>query len=602
MKERQKAKRALFTSAISLILCMVMMIATTLAWFTDSVGSTNNRIQAGSLKIKVTAFDYDHKTGAFTELGDLSQTTTPAVINDEKLEPGSSRTKYIRVENIGNLDLEFKAFLAIVENQLQDSLWFDYGIGQAILIPDTAMNGPEQIKGATGLSMDAVEMLAGSPPMWIRLDYGMNKCAGNTYQLASLLADIHVVATQTEANTGVDYDAKVVTVSTVDEFIKAITERDDCPTIVLLNNIDIPGGITSTQKFNLDLNGKTLTIDGDFTMTLADVDPDDQVGTMDLGDSGDGGKIVLLGTGVLNTSEIDASAITLNKNFDLYEQVQKIAGTTTPAGIVAAINTAGGGTYLIPEGEYGLKGNNHPEALMIKQSGVTIIGEPGTVFTDNIGVDPNISNFEINGITFKTTADDITWASSDQIAISPGASNVAIRNCNFIGFTNEVPVGSPNSAGIATGDINAPGTGINGFVVDNCYFENFVFGTYVNPISKNVEITNNTYNDCQTALVLNSTENGKVLNNTFTKSQAIRMHAAYALCKNIEIANNTFVSLGTFYPSRGFVHATLQSVMAVGESINLANNTFAGTSGSALPAGDRALYVTNFSPANQIEW
>ena len=44
-------RRALFMSALSLLLCVSMLVGTTFAWFTDSVTSAGNVIQSGTLDV-----------------------------------------------------------------------------------------------------------------------------------------------------------------------------------------------------------------------------------------------------------------------------------------------------------------------------------------------------------------------------------------------------------------------------------------------------------------------------------------------------------------------------------------------------------------------
>ncbi len=44
-------KKSLAMSAISMLVCVVMLAGLTFAWFTDSVTNKGNRIQAGNLKI-----------------------------------------------------------------------------------------------------------------------------------------------------------------------------------------------------------------------------------------------------------------------------------------------------------------------------------------------------------------------------------------------------------------------------------------------------------------------------------------------------------------------------------------------------------------------
>ena len=45
----KNVKRSLLTSSVSLLLCFVMLIGTTFAWFTDVAVSANNIIQTGKL-------------------------------------------------------------------------------------------------------------------------------------------------------------------------------------------------------------------------------------------------------------------------------------------------------------------------------------------------------------------------------------------------------------------------------------------------------------------------------------------------------------------------------------------------------------------------
>ena len=46
-------KKSFLTSLTALILCFVMLLGTTFAWFTDSVTSTGNKIVAGDLDIEL---------------------------------------------------------------------------------------------------------------------------------------------------------------------------------------------------------------------------------------------------------------------------------------------------------------------------------------------------------------------------------------------------------------------------------------------------------------------------------------------------------------------------------------------------------------------
>ena len=52
MKKTQK-RHALLMSALSLLLCVSMLVGTTFAWFTDEVTSGMNTIAAGNLDVEL---------------------------------------------------------------------------------------------------------------------------------------------------------------------------------------------------------------------------------------------------------------------------------------------------------------------------------------------------------------------------------------------------------------------------------------------------------------------------------------------------------------------------------------------------------------------
>ena len=53
MTNNKSTKRALFTSALALLMCVTMLIGTTFAWFTDTASTAVNKIQAGNLKVDI---------------------------------------------------------------------------------------------------------------------------------------------------------------------------------------------------------------------------------------------------------------------------------------------------------------------------------------------------------------------------------------------------------------------------------------------------------------------------------------------------------------------------------------------------------------------
>lgn len=59
-----KTRKSLWAAGFALLVCILLLIGTTFAWFTDSVSNGGNKIQAGNLSIEATA--YDIGTGGLT--------------------------------------------------------------------------------------------------------------------------------------------------------------------------------------------------------------------------------------------------------------------------------------------------------------------------------------------------------------------------------------------------------------------------------------------------------------------------------------------------------------------------------------------------------
>ena len=110
MNNNQKAtKRALLTSVMALVMCVVMLVGTTFAWFTDTASTGVNKIVSGNLKVDIIGADSDShiETLNFTKAGTVVGTDAAAAI---LWEPGCRYlTEGFRIANKGNLALKWKA-------------------------------------------------------------------------------------------------------------------------------------------------------------------------------------------------------------------------------------------------------------------------------------------------------------------------------------------------------------------------------------------------------------------------------------------------------------------------------------------------------------
>ena len=103
MKRKNMARNALFTSIISLLLCVSMLVGTTFAWFTDEVVTGMNTIAAGNLDVELLA--NDEKVDSTTKLFDDVTLWEPGVVIYEKLQvvnAGTLALKYQMSLNFGN--------------------------------------------------------------------------------------------------------------------------------------------------------------------------------------------------------------------------------------------------------------------------------------------------------------------------------------------------------------------------------------------------------------------------------------------------------------------------------------------------------------------
>ncbi len=102
MTRKKSTKRALLFSAFSLLVCVAMFIGTTFAWFTDSVTSTGNKIEAGTLKIDLLLKDGDDD---WTSIKDSNK----AIFDYNNWEPGYTDVKVLKIVNEGSLALKWLA-------------------------------------------------------------------------------------------------------------------------------------------------------------------------------------------------------------------------------------------------------------------------------------------------------------------------------------------------------------------------------------------------------------------------------------------------------------------------------------------------------------
>ena len=99
MERKNATRSALFTSVISMLMCISMMVGTTFAWFTDSVTSSGNIIKSGTLDVEMYWADGKEDPAGAT----WKDASAGAIFNSTLWEPGYTEVRHIKIENKGTL-------------------------------------------------------------------------------------------------------------------------------------------------------------------------------------------------------------------------------------------------------------------------------------------------------------------------------------------------------------------------------------------------------------------------------------------------------------------------------------------------------------------
>lgn len=101
MTKTKSTKRALLLSALSLLMCVSMLIGSTFAWFTDSVTSAGNTIQSGTLQVDLVDAQGNSLEGKVLKFVDQD--------DNDLWEPGCTyQLQEVYIKNAGNLALKYE--------------------------------------------------------------------------------------------------------------------------------------------------------------------------------------------------------------------------------------------------------------------------------------------------------------------------------------------------------------------------------------------------------------------------------------------------------------------------------------------------------------
>lgn len=121
--KKTSTKRSLIMSLLSMVICIVMLIGSTFAWFTDTETSKVNKISSGNLDIGVYyATPADVVNGDIPEENWKALNENEAVFNEAALwEPGYTEAVFFKFVNEGSLALQYQLKVDILEEVIGKS-------------------------------------------------------------------------------------------------------------------------------------------------------------------------------------------------------------------------------------------------------------------------------------------------------------------------------------------------------------------------------------------------------------------------------------------------------------------------------------------------
>ncbi len=273
MQKAKHTKKALLASGLSLLACVALLLGSTFAWFTDSVTSGSNRIEAGNLDIDLLMDKEENGTYA-SIAGGTGDIFSEATGNGTLWEPGKTEVVYLAVRNLGTLAVKYNIELNVRDYGLADAL--DWAVLDGAKAADVTADSWQDIQDISGVQTGGVQdgrivaapngrLEAQGQTDYFALAVHMDEAAGNEYMDMSIEIDVTVVATQAvheEDSFGSDYDAQAAmpvvydVAATPDTLADAIASLEDGDTLYLAEGVYEPAnGLLAIPQKNITVVG-----------------------------------------------------------------------------------------------------------------------------------------------------------------------------------------------------------------------------------------------------------------------------------------------------------------------------------------------------------
>ena len=247
MNESTKTKKALRGSLFALFLCIILLIGTTFAWFTDTASTGVNKIQAGNLKVDLQMKDANGSwvsaEGKTIDFIKASGHENEAIL----WEPGCTyELPVLRIVNKGNLALKYKIKINGIQGDEKLNEVINWTISDVALDTDHSL-------------------AAGATSEDLTIKGHMQESAGNEYQGLSIDGiSITVYATQdTVENDSFNnqYDANATSADELKAALKNGGDINISKNIYTDNTDSIDARMIISKPTTLNLDKKIISPD-----------------------------------------------------------------------------------------------------------------------------------------------------------------------------------------------------------------------------------------------------------------------------------------------------------------------------------------------------
>lgn len=192
-------KRSIILCALSLALCVALLVGSTFAWFSDSITNSGNTITAGNLTAKWSYRTLNDDTAAYEPVSEELALFSA----DTVWQPGEPHGYDFKVENTGSVDFEWGLTIDLADtagesqNNLTDVLvvYVD-GVKSEVGFTDGAV----VINGTLAATDGETTAETDETSCEFSLAFAISESAGNDYQ--NLSVSFSLVLTANQVNGG----------------------------------------------------------------------------------------------------------------------------------------------------------------------------------------------------------------------------------------------------------------------------------------------------------------------------------------------------------------------------------------------------------------